>query len=292
MPLIRYPGAKAKVTKEIMRLFPENAIKRLLGGCRNYEYREPFFGSGAVGFDVLRHVSNSCRVWVNDADSDLICLWKSVKDECESLQKLIRGFTPTTEAFYDFKERDGKDDCDTVERGFRKLVLHRISFSGYGVMAGSPIGGKDQSSKYGVGCRWNPVKLCEETETLSVFMRKFKDFRITSQDFAAIVRSADENCFVYADPPYYEAGTALYKHSFSDFDHERLSDVLYRTESDWLASYDDAPEIRSLYEKFAVFHKVEITYSNAIAKGKRAKTSEIAIVKKPCRKRRNQNVLE
>ena len=115
---------------------------------KNLEYREPFFGSGAVGFQLLSMLPSNARVWLNDQDYSLVCLWKSVKESSEELIEMVRRFEPSTDAFDKFKEEDGAPGIEPVTLGFQKLALHQISFSGNGVKAGGPIGGRKQRSEF------------------------------------------------------------------------------------------------------------------------------------------------
>jgi DNA adenine methylase len=61
-------------------------------------------------------------------------------------------------------------------------------------------------------------------------------------------RSRD-GMFVYLDPPYYKKGPQLYLNASSHEDHERLASYLRRIRRfSWVASYDNVPEIRRMYE--------------------------------------------
>ncbi|MBS3938209.1 MAG: DNA adenine methylase [Peptococcaceae bacterium] len=54
-------------------------------------------------------------------------------------------------------------------------------------------------------------------------------------------------CFVYIDPPYYEQGKSLYRHYYSDKDHQDLAEFIAHCTYPWLISYDDHPFISDLY---------------------------------------------
>lgn len=58
-------------------------------------------------------------------------------------------------------------------------------------------------------------------------------------------RNAAE-CAFFVDPPYTVAGRRLYR--YSDVDHAALFAALARLKGSFLATYDDAAEIRSLAE--------------------------------------------
>jgi DNA adenine methylase len=53
--------------------------------------------------------------------------------------------------------------------------------------------------------------------------------------------------FVYIDPPYYMQGRKLYRHHYTDGDHEALAKYITAQGYPWLVSYDDHPRIRELY---------------------------------------------
>jgi DNA adenine methylase len=286
MSVIRYPGSKDKLVPAIWHHFPDAIKHELWSSNLRWEYREPFFGAGAVGIDVLKRLSTNVEVWLNDIDYGMVCLWLSIYRNGESgpLGKLISDFDPSAEAFYRFKAEDGRRDLPEHEVGFRKLALHRMSFSGLGAMAGGPIGGKDQENAlYDVRCRWNPESIkADIARVRRIFRRGFKNFRFTCLDFADVIRDAPPKCFIYADPPYFEKGPQLYKHSFSGTDHRRLADALRTTRARWALSYDDAPFIRDLYRGWTDVEPLEITYTTARATGdRRPKNREILITPFP-----------
>lgn len=278
MALIRYPGSKAKLAESIWSRFPDAMRHALWSNRLAWEYREPFFGAGAIGFKVLRELSLKCRVWLNDIDPGMVALWQSVRDDPDGLIERLGKFEPTAEMFYQFKDEDGRTDLPDAQAGFRKLALHLMSFSGLGAKAGGPIGGKDQgNAAYKVGCRWNPESRKLEVARLHKRLRPFEEFRFTCGDFAPMIADAPPECFIYCDPPYYKKGRELYKHSMSDADHARLASLLRATRATWVLSYDDHEVIRALYS-WANIEVINITYTCPTSKnGTRPKNEEIII---------------
>jgi len=52
----------------------------------------------------------------------------------------------------------------------------------------------------------------------------------------------------YFDPPYYLKGSTLYLNSYTDKDHQKLSDAIRKIKNaDWIVSYDNTDEINRLY---------------------------------------------
>jgi len=240
-------------------------------------YAEPFFGAGAVTGLLLSRLSSKTALWLNDKDYWLICLWKTVLEEPEGLLRRITAFTPSADAFYQYKQQDG-ERIDPVEAGFRKIVLHQTSYSGLGVMAGGPLGGRAQNnSRYNPLCRWRPSNLKNAIRAWHRALKRFRTVTVTCRDFRDVLKSLSANAFVYLDPPYYLKGSQLYKYTMSDEDHAALCAELKSAAFDWLLSYDDHPRIRELYA-WARIDAVFITYTTARARlRKRPKNQEIII---------------
>lgn len=276
---IRYPGSKAKLIREIERVLPDDLLWGPLwkSGFRG-TYCEPFVGAGAMASALLPGIPDKTHVWLNDKDYWMVCLWQSVYADHKSLCKLINAFTPTAESFYEFKSQDGSASIDPVEAGFRKLALHQISFSGLGSRAGGPLGGKQQeNSKYTADCRWCASRLTKKIAALHSELRRFVRVDITCKDFSAPLEAIRNQAFVYLDPPYYEKGAQLYKHSMEHADHERLSEILRAARFRWALSYDDHFAIRQLYS-WAKITEVQAVYTTATSKlSRRPKNQEIVI---------------
>jgi DNA adenine methylase len=232
---IRYPGGKSKFRNIILSRIP-----------RNIEYREPFFGGGSIGLEIIEKNSNA---WINDKDIGIYALWESVANHVDELIRLVMDFVPTVDAFYDFKEYFldlNEVPTDIAECGFKKLALHQISYSGLGVKSGGPLGGKkdNEKAKYPINCRWSPEHICKKILEIHLNIKKI---RITNLNFPDMFIE-DVPAFLYLDPPYYVKGTELYHHSFSDSEHIQLAKLLQHTNHEWVLSYDDCLEIRKLYE--------------------------------------------
>jgi DNA adenine methylase len=278
MALLRYPGSKEKLIDIIWPRFPESMVHELWSNALTWEYREPFFGGGAVGLDILKRLSPKCSVWINDIDPGVIALWESIRNVPDDLVRLVSQFEPTSEAFYRFRNEDGDSTLPQTEAGFRKLALHRISFSGLGAKAGGPIGGKDQDgAKYTVGCRWNPDRIKNQIGKFHKMLSRFPAFRCTCGDFTPLIETAPRKCFIYVDPPYYENGPKLYKYHFSEGDHVRLAGLLRKCQASWVLSYDDHPVIKELYS-WALIEQIDTIYTTAnYSDGLRPKHGEVII---------------
>lgn len=264
MYLLRYPGGKSKLRNQITRSLRE------VSNTIDHEYREPFFGGGAVGLGLLLSDSPPTQIWFNDADPGIAALWTSVVRFPDKLKARILDFTPSVDAFDKFKRHLRtaghlpSDKGDLVSLAFEKLAIHRLSFSGLGVMAGGPLGGRDQRSAQKIDARWNSDRLCG---TIDLLHAQFASTRVrfegcTNLDFSALIEDKACPALLYLDPPYVGVGNSLYQCGFTECDHVRLATLLKRTPHPWVLSYDDHPLVRSLY-RWADIEGVEIGYSIA-----------------------------
>lgn len=277
--LIRYPGSKAKLVGQICKFLPHAVRFELLAATKPTEYREPFFGAGAIGFEVLSVLMPECSIWLNDIDPGMVALWRTVRNDPKSLVRRCNSFKPSAKWFYEFKESDGDTSIDESKAAFRKLALHRMSFSGMGAMAGGPIGGRDQdNAKYDVACRWNAENIKLQVGRAHRLLMRFASLRITCLDWSRLTADATPETFIYLDPPYYEKGPQLYKYSMDDAAHARLADRLMSLNCRWLLSYDDHPRVRELYAG-CEFRELKVTYTTATSRApSRPKNSEVVIL--------------
>jgi len=279
MPIIRYPGSKRKLVSQIAALFPENrALPLFMASGEAWEYREPFFGCGAMGIPLFQQLPASCSAWINDLDGGIARLWQTVWNSPRELCALIRAFEPSVEKYEEFKRRDGERKRDPVQAGFEKLALHQMSFSGLGVKSGGPLGGKKQDNgAYTIDCRWNPESLVEQVQSHHKTLDGIKRLRITGGDFKHLVCKAPSSAFIYCDPPYVAKGPDLYKYSFTQADHERLAVALLSTQAKWALSYDDHPLIRELYGRCKII-PISVVYTTRQTTVARPKNQEIVIL--------------
>lgn len=235
---MRYPGGKTKQIKVLAPL----TIELLDNKSR---YVEPFVGGGSVATAIAKQ-SQAKQFWINEFSYPMYCYWKSVINYPDLLIQQIENYVPKVNDFYEWKELFRENDLDILlnlpvwEVGFKKLAIHQISYSGLGEMAGSPIGGRNQLSKYDVGCRWNPARLIKDIKFWNTSEHKVD---VTWMDFADVITQCNENDAIYLDPPYWEKGSQLYTHSFGKNQHLLLGKLLTETPASWVLSYDPNPVV-------------------------------------------------
>lgn len=267
--IFRYPGGKKKVAGQLLQYIPN---------CR--EFREPFFGSGAVTFAFAK-MNPTTKLWINDKDTGIASLWTTVIQNPAALCDLVQKFTPSTEAYREFVDSliSGGDMSD-LNRGFRKLAIHQMSYSGLGLKAGGPIGGwgqhpEDNPKQYDIGCRWNPDSLVKGILRCHQLLKgRCFDDRCTCLDAEVLVTTPGEDVVLYLDPPYVEVGQELYLLGYVEQDHRKLAQTLASCDHKWVLSYDDHPLIRELYKEFWI---TEMSWAYTINSMKGNKGKELLI---------------
>lgn len=250
---LRYPGGKSQLRPYITALLESNG---LTGGA----YVEPYAGGAGLAMGLLLDGAVQ-RIEINDKDLRIFAFWHCVLEETEGLIREIWD-TPVSVAQWE-KERavlERPEEYDLLTLAFATFFVNRTSRSG--ILKGGVIGGKKQLSEYKIDCRYNKVSLISLIERIAAH----KD-RITISNLDAIEflreRSFSPKTLIYADPPYFEKGKALYMDYYSAQDHAALSEFIRtQVKVPWIVSYDSVPEILFMYS-FTRHRDLRINYSAA-----------------------------
>lgn len=182
MKVLKWPGSKWSLASRIVSLMPKHNI-----------YLEPFFGSGAVFF-----TKTPCNTEIlNDLDSEVVNLFKCIRDYPEELANLIY-FTPySREEYKNSYERSGTD----IERARQFLIRSNMARAGMqyytsGWRHAGPVLGSIRKQRV-VG-EWNklPSRILEVANRL-------KDAEIENTDAVELIKKYNhKDCLIYVDPPY------------------------------------------------------------------------------------------
>ncbi len=237
---LRFPGSKFQAIKFIQPIWES---------VEHDEFREPFFGGGAVFFAKPKVKYN----WINDLSQDLINTFIVIADanKREVLKnKLSKEKLPTKERHSELKEWSPKNQ---LEKAFRYYYLNRTSYSG--IMKQPAWGFHPTKSVH-------PNKWSERIEVAG---KKLKDTQITNLDFEEVIKSPakGKKVLMFVDPPYYKADQKrAYEHSFREEEHLRVVNALKNTTHSFILTYDDCPEIKKLYS-WANIYPVSWRYHTA-----------------------------
>ncbi len=220
----RYPGGKFYARRLILDVIPPHT-----------HYCEPFAGGASIFFAKEKSQASI----LNDLDADVINTLAHIRDNVEGLISLLHGISATKKnhAFYKNEYRPGND----LEKAFRWYYLNRTSYSG--IM-------RAENCYWGFGEKYSmrPENWPPHLRTVS---DKLQGVELSAQDFEVVIDRLPSGCFVFIDPPYYNADQQkFYNCTFSLEDHLRLAACLRRhlKRLRFLLTYDDHAEVRNLYK--------------------------------------------
>ena len=212
-------------------------------------YIEPFAGGAGIALDCLLNGVVS-EVVINDLDKGIYSFWKAILNDTDRFVEDIRAIPLNIEEW----ERQRQiyltnNKKYSYELGFATFYLNRTNRSG--IIKGGVIGGKEQSGKWTLDVRFNRDALAERVQEVAAHKQKI---HVYNKDISSFLSHYAEryagNAIVYFDPPYYEKGRELYLNFFKHEDHVRIRSEIERLKNlDWVITYDDYPEIRSLYSE-------------------------------------------
>lgn len=248
---LRYPGGKAMLAPFLDRLIK---IKRLHGSV----YVEPYGGGAGAALSLL-FLEKVDRIIINDLDPAVYAFWMTATEHTDWLNEQIQTIPLTVEEWR--KQRAiyaNQAGRDTKELGFALFYLNRTGRSG--IVSGWPIGGLDQSGVWKIDARFNRIELKQRIQRIGRYSKRIEIRKEDGVNLAKDFLGRAEG-LVYLDPPYFTKGKSLYLNHFNLESHKALAKCLNSfPKSSWLLTYDNVPEIRSLYPKRRII-EFSFTYS-------------------------------
>jgi len=237
---LRYPGGKNKLSAFVAKICVDNNI--------NGHYVEPYSGGASVALFLLLEGFVQ-KVTINDRDRSIYAFWYSVLNHTNELCERIENAVLTIEEWRKQKEiQKNKKTVSLLDLGFSTFYLNRTNRSG--IINGGAIGGINQTGNYLMDCRFNKQELIRRIKKISA--RK-KDIRLYKKDAIKLIEkieqeAGDNNYIFYFDPPYYLKASTLYMNHYEESNHKMVSDKIKAINNvKWIVSYDNVPEIKSLY---------------------------------------------
>lgn len=203
--IIKYPGSKFRIAKQIISYFPEHRT-----------YLEPFFGSGAVLFNKDRSPIET----INDLDLDVVCFFEWVKNDPEKLAHEI-AFAPYARMIYE-------NACTEIPAdSLQQAVFFCIRLNmGFGFRTGGPASGwkSDISGreKAYAAQDWKalPERLLEAAERL-------RGVQIECIPAVPLIQKYhSDNVLIYCDPPYLLSTRSGGKQYRMEMDEKQHTDLV------------------------------------------------------------------
>lgn len=297
-PFLKWAGGKRQLLAELRRCVPE--------GFR--AYHEPFFGSGALFFDLVQRGQvtgkTACLV---DNNADLMGCYTAIRDRVDEviawLQLLASAHRDNPmEAYYRVRDRlfnparrlffapGGQPRHYGAELAAMFIYLNRTGFNGLFRL--------NQRGEFNVpmGRYLNPT-ICDERNLRNAAAAlQPANVALRTGEFDSILEIAAESDFVYLDPPYAPVSTTANFTSytsagFSDDDQRRLQKAVVGLAARGchvVLSNSTAPLITELYATHSAARKVGLRVHKVAAKrainsdpSRRGKIAEYVITNVP-----------
>ena len=249
-PLLKWAGGKRQLLPKLRGYYP----------AKYRRYIEPFFGSGAVFFDLYGSGSLAGRrAWLVDDNADLIGCYRMLVDRTDdviaALRALAQGHLLGGSAFY-YDVRDRRFNparaagaSYTPALAAMLIYLNRTGFNG--------LFRVNRLGEFNVPAgRYANPRICDEDHLRAVaHALRGPDVIVEHESFDRALAGAGRGDFVYCDPPYaplsatscfasYTAG------GFTAHDQLRLQRAIIGAAgrgAHVVLSNSSAPEIENLY---------------------------------------------
>jgi DNA adenine methylase len=260
-PVVKWAGGKRQIIEQIIKYVPDFSI-----------YYEPFLGGGAVLFALQPE-----EAVVNDINSELINLYKVIKDNVDELIEELKQHRNEEDYYYKIRELDRNKDkyskLTPVQKASRLIYLNKTCYNG--------LFRVNKAGEFNTpfGNYRNPNIVNEIT--LRAVSNYFNQARVTftCKDFEEVLKEAGKEAFVYLDPPYYPISdtssfTGYVKGGFDRDEQIRLKkacDKLNEKGIKFLLSNSAADFIKNLYRDY----RIEIISAKRAINSKAERRGEI-----------------
>lgn len=234
---LRYPGGKSSLFSLFGSIIEKNHLEKV-------RYIEPYAGGAGAALSLLI-LGKVDSIIINDFNRAVFAFWKSLTEDPDSFIQRIQETPLTINEWYKQREVYRQKDANLTDLGFATFYLNRTNRSG--ILNGGVIGGIHQAGKWLLDARFNKESLIKKIEIIA---KHKQHIEVLNEDGLEVIKrfAGVPSSLFYIDPPYYVKGSLLYLNSYNHNDHVRLADLLNSlTETRWILSYDNVPQICALY---------------------------------------------
>lgn len=184
-PVLKWVGGKRQLIETFAPLLP----KKITSYC------EPFVGGGALLFHLQPNTA-----YINDINTDLICVYTVIKEKVDELIEELKNYKNDSDFFYSVRDWDRDKEkyqsLSNIEKAARILYLNKTCYNGlYRVNnAGefnSPFGNYRNPNIVN-----GPV-----LRAVSAYFNA-AEIHFSSIDYSKVLTGIKKGTFVYLDPPY------------------------------------------------------------------------------------------
>lgn len=200
-PFLKWAGGKTQLLPSLM-----DTMRPALEGKREITYVEPFIGSGAVLFEVLKtYPQMVSKVIINDINTDLVNVWKIVRDNPEALiaqlqrlrtEYLKLGDEQRKDYFLEIRKVFNQRNESLLKQASHLIFLNKTCFNGlYRV---------NRKNEFNVPHgRYSKPTVFDE-EAIRAIAQLLQRVEIYNDDFMQLLQYAGKakDVLWYFDPPY------------------------------------------------------------------------------------------
>lgn len=243
---LRYPGGKTQLAPLVANLLRANELQSGI-------YGEPFAGGAGLAWRLLLE-GHVAEIWINDIDPAIYSFWKVVLEQPDDLCELIEKVRVTMTEWRRQRRVLLAPRSRSLSLAFATLFLNRTNRSG--ILSGGVIGGKFQTGNYKIDCRFNKKELIQKVQRMARYHEVVKVSRMDAKLCIPLwARSLPPRSLMNIDPPYFAQGQELYTNFYTPSNHRALARIIRRLKCNWILTYDDVPEIATLYAGLPMYRK-------------------------------------
>lgn len=247
---LRYPGGKTQLAPFVSELLRTNDLLQSI-------YCEPFAGGAGIACRLLLNGTVS-EAWINDIDPAIYAFWHSTLNATDELCDRISNTNIDIVEWEKQRKVQSDNSARLIDLGFSTLFLNRTNRSG--ILRGGVIGGKDQKGNYLLDCRFDRIDLIRKIRRIALYRDQIKLTQIDARLYiGSTLKKLPAHALVNVDPPYYRVGPDLYTNYYRHDDHVALARTIRAMPHRWMLTYDDTPEICSIYAGLVQYRK-NLTY--------------------------------
>jgi len=242
-PVVKWAGGKRQLVPALTALLPAD----IQAWC------EPFAGGAALFF-----AQQPRRAWLNDVNQDLMCVYRVIQHDVETLITALQRHQNTPDYFYLVRDMDRDQQryaaLPDIEKAARLIYLNKTCYNGlFRVNSAGEF-----NTPFGYYKNPNIVNAATLRAVSAYFNRS--DISFSSFDYVQVLQTIDKDFFVYLDPPYDPLSdtasfTGYAKGGFTRADQTRLReqcDALTQRGVRFMLSNSDTAFIREQYACYRI----------------------------------------
>jgi DNA adenine methylase len=266
-PVLKWVGGKRQLLDSLTSLIP----KRITAYC------EPFVGGGALFFRL-----QPATAFVNDINAELMGVYEVIKSDVEALITALQSFKNESEVFYAVRDWDRDKEkyasLSALEKAARILYLNKTCYNG--LFRVNNAG--EFNSPFGNYLNPNIVN-APTLRAVSAYLNTAA-VKLTSADYAEVLRGLPKGTFVYLDPPYDPVSdtsgfTGYAKGGFTREDQIRLRECCDELNAKGLKFMLSNSATDFIKEQYAAYHITIVRAKRAINSDatKRGEIDEVVV---------------